>query len=103
MLSGTLANVAVKIFGDDLHELRRLARQAQAAMSGVTGVVDLSLEQQTEIPTLSIRPDSALSARYGLPTGELASRIQAVLLGNDIARIPEVPANFPPIPRSGHP
>jgi hypothetical protein len=46
MLSGTLANVAVKIFGDDLHELRRLARQAQTVMSGVPGVVDLSSEQQ---------------------------------------------------------
>ena len=46
MLSGTLANVAVKIFGDDLHQLRLLAREVQAAMAGTPGVVDLSLEQQ---------------------------------------------------------
>src|SRR5712672_1459465 len=44
MLSGTLANIAVKIFGDDLRELRLLARQVQASMAGVPGVVDLSLE-----------------------------------------------------------
>ena len=57
MLSGTLANVAVKIFGDDLRQLRLLARQVQASMAEVPGVVDLSLEQQTDIPTLRIRAD----------------------------------------------
>src|SRR5207247_830746 len=69
MLSGTRANIAVKIFGDDLRELRRVAREAQGAMSGVPGVVDLSLEQQMDIPTLRIRPDAALTARFGLPAG----------------------------------
>jgi CzcA family heavy metal efflux pump len=101
MLSGTLANVAVKIFGDDLRDLRRLARQVQTAMSGVPGVVDLSSEQQMEIPTLSIRPDPVLSARYGLPTGEVASRVQAVLLGNEIGRILEGQISFPLIARYG--
>jgi len=103
MLSGTLANVAVKIFGDDLRELRRLARQTQIVMSGVPGVVDLAPEQQMEIPTLSIRPDAALSARYGLPTGEVASRVQAVLLGNEIGRILEGQISFPLIARYGDP
>ena len=63
MLSGTLANVAVKVFGDDLRELRVVARQVQAEISSVPGVVDLSLEQQTDIPTLRIHPDPALAAR----------------------------------------
>jgi Cu/Ag efflux pump CusA len=103
MLSGTLANVAVKIFGEDLHELRRLARETQTAMSGVPGVVDLAPEQQMEIPTLSIRPDAAVSARYGLPTGEVASRVQAVLLGNEIGRILEGQVSFPLIARYGDP
>src|SRR5882724_12336926 len=76
MLSGTLANVAVKIFGDDLRQLRLLARQVQGEMTGVPGVVDLSLEQQTDIPTLRIRPEPALVARYGLPAGEVAERIE---------------------------
>src|SRR5436190_5799159 len=73
MLSGTLANIAVKIFGDDLRQLRLLARQVQTEMAGVPGVVDLSLEQQTDIPTLRIRPDPALVSRYGLPAGEVAA------------------------------
>src|SRR5207247_2367808 len=95
MLSGTLANVAVKIFGDDLHELRLLARQVQAAMSGTPGVVDLALEQQTEIPTLRIRPDPASAARLGLPAGEVADRIQTVLVGSEVGRILEGQVSFP--------
>ena len=50
MLSGTRANIAVKVFGEDLQELRRLAEQVRGVMAGVPGVVDLSLEQQTESP-----------------------------------------------------
>jgi Cu/Ag efflux pump CusA len=103
MLSGTLANVAVKIFGDDLRELRRMARQVQTVMSDVPGVVDLSSEQQMEIPTLSVRPDGALSARYGLPTGVVASRVQAVLLGNEVGRILEGQVSFPLIAKYGDP
>lgn len=95
MLSGTLENIAVKIFGDDLTELRLLARQAQTAMSGVPGVVDLSLEQQTNIPTLRIRPDPALVARYGLPAGEVAGRIQTALVGSEVGRILEGQVSFP--------
>src|SRR5215472_16829953 len=95
MLSGTLANIAVKIFGDDLRTLRVLARQAQTAMSGVPGVVDLSMEQQTDIPTLNIRPDPARVARYSLPAGEVSDRIETALLGTEVGRIYEGQVNFP--------
>jgi len=95
MLSGTLANIAVKIFGDDLRQLRLLARQVQTAMVGVPGVVDLSLEQQTDIPTLRIRPDPSLIARYGLPAGEVTERIETVLVGTEVGRILDGPVSFP--------
>jgi len=95
MLSGTLANVAVKIFGDDLRQLRLLARQVQREMTSVPGVVDLSLEQQTDIPTLRIRPDPALAARYGLAAGEVAERIETVLIGTEVGRILEGQVSFP--------
>ncbi|MGH9721035.1 MAG: efflux RND transporter permease subunit, partial [Bryobacteraceae bacterium] len=72
MLSGVRANVAVKVFGDDLMALRALARQVQAAMVGIPGVVDLSTEQQTDIPTLQIKINASSAARYGLKTGEAA-------------------------------
>lgn len=103
MLSGTLANIAVKIFGDDLRELRLLARQVQGAMAGVPGVVDLSLEQQTDIPTLRIRPDPMLVARYGLPAGEVAERIETVLIGSEVGRILEGQVSFPLIAKYGDP
>jgi CzcA family heavy metal efflux pump len=95
MLSGTLANIAVKIFGDDLRTLRTLARQAQTAMAGVPGVVDLSVEQQTDIPTLNIRPDPSRVARYGLPAGEVSDRIETALLGTEVGRIFEGQVSFP--------
>ena len=57
MLSGTRANIAVKIFGDDLQILRQLATQVQAQMAQVPGVVDLSAEAQADIPTLKVRVD----------------------------------------------
>ena len=103
MLSGTLANIAVKIFGDDLRQLRILARQAQTAMSGVPGVVDLSMEQQTDIPTLRIRPDPSVVARYGLPAGEVADRIQTVLLGAEVGRVIDGQVSFPLIAKYDDP
>ena len=69
MLSGTRANIAVKIFGDDLPTLRQLASQVQAQMSQVAGVVDLATEAQTDIPTLKVRVDPAAAARQGLASG----------------------------------
>jgi len=95
MLSGTLANIAVKIFGDDLRQLRLLAKEVQTAMAGVRGVVDLSLEQQTDIPTLRIRADPALAARYGLPAGEVSERIETVLVGREVGRILDGQVSFP--------
>ena len=95
MLSGTLANIAVKIFGDDLRQLRLLAKQVQTEMAGVPGVVDLSQEQQTDIPTLRIRADAALAARYGLPAGEVTQRIETVLVGSEVGRILDGQVSFP--------
>jgi CzcA family heavy metal efflux pump len=95
MLSGTLANIAVKIFGDDLRQLRLLAKEVQTAMAGVPGVVDLSLEQQTDIPTLRIRADPALAARYGLPAGEVSERIETVMVGREVGRILDGQVSFP--------
>lgn len=103
MLSGTRANIAAKIFGDDLRELRRLAREVQTTMANVPGVVDLSTEQQTDIPTLRVRPDPALAARYGLPAGEVAERIQTVLVGSEVGRILEGQVNFPLVAKYADP
>jgi CzcA family heavy metal efflux pump len=99
MLSGTRANIAVKVFGDDLALLRSLARQVEGAMRGIDGVVDLSMEQQTDIPTVrvNVRPEDA--ARYGLQPGEVASMIQTAFVGTEVNRVMEGQVSFPMVVR----
>ena len=99
MLSGTRANIAVKVFGDDLTMLRSLARQVEAAMRGVNGVVDLSMEQQTDIPTVRVRVRPEDAARYGLQPGEVASMIQTAFVGIEVNRVLEGQISFPMIVR----
>ena len=99
MLSGTRASIAVKIFGDDLHVLRSLARQVEAAMRGVPGVVDLSTEQQADIPTVRVKYDRDALARHGLPAGTAAEALQTVFAGKEVGRIFEGQVAFPIVVR----
>jgi CzcA family heavy metal efflux pump len=99
MLSGTRANIAVKIFGDDLATLRALAKQVQTVMSRVQGVVDLAVEQQTDIPTLRIKVDRAVAARYGLPSGKVTETVQTAFLGKEVSQILEGQVSFPLVVR----
>jgi Cu/Ag efflux pump CusA len=89
MLSGTRANVAVKIFGDDLHTLRALGNKVRQAMATVPGVVDLSVEQQVDIPTLSVRFDRKALARYGVMIKDVAHQLEAALQGVTASRVLE--------------
>jgi len=66
MLSGTRASIAVKIFGDDLTELRRLGTQLESIARNVPGVVDLAREQQSDIPFIRVRFDREAIARHGM-------------------------------------
>jgi Cu/Ag efflux pump CusA len=99
MLSGTRANIAVKVFGDDLTMLRALGKQVQAAMTGIPGVVDLSAEQQMDIPLLRVKTKAAEAARYGLPSGEASAAIQTAYVGKEVSRILEGQLSFPLIVR----
>ena len=99
MLSGTRANIAVKVFGDDLVPLRSLARQIESAMKEVDGVVDLSVEQQTDIPTVRVLVRSEDAARYGLQPGEVAAKIQTAFVGIEVNRILEGQHSFPLVVR----
>jgi CzcA family heavy metal efflux pump len=94
MLSGTRANIAVKIFGDDLLELRRLAELVRAAMMDVEGVVDLSVEQQADIPFLTITLDRAAIARHGLRVRDVTEAIETAFGGQEVSRILEGRAAF---------
>src|SRR5262245_49966383 len=94
MLSGTRANIAVKVFGDDLHELRRTAERVRAAMSEVPGVVDLSVEQQTDIPFLTIRFDRSAIARHGVRVRDVAEAVETAFGGQAVSRVLEGRAAF---------
>lgn len=95
MLSGTRANIAVKIFSDDLQVLRTTAGQVQAAMANVAGVVDLSTEMQTEIPTLRVKVEPELTARYGVPAGTVAETLQTARVGRVVGQVLEGQKSFP--------
>ncbi|MGE0703879.1 MAG: efflux RND transporter permease subunit, partial [Vicinamibacterales bacterium] len=99
MLSGTRAAIAVKIFGDDLQVLRQLASQIQAEMAQVSGVVDLSTEAQTDIPTLRVRIDPSAAARQGLETGLVAEVLQTARVGHTVSEILEGQIAFPLVVR----
>ncbi|MCP5119000.1 MAG: efflux RND transporter permease subunit, partial [bacterium] len=89
MLSGTRSNIAVKIFGDDLQTLRSVAKEVEAAMRDVDGVVDLAPEQQADIPTVRVRFDRAALSRYGLPAGAAAEALQTAFVGRQVGLILE--------------
>lgn len=89
MLSGTRANIAVKIFGADLYQLRSLAETARQSMQGVTGVVDLSVEQQTEVPVLKIKFERESIARHALTIRDVANTVEAALQGVKVSRVLE--------------
>jgi CzcA family heavy metal efflux pump len=87
MLSGTRANIAVKVFGDDLATLRRLGEHVRDAMSKVAGVVDLSLEQQMDIPFVRFVLNRAAIARQGLKAEDVAEAIETSFAGATVGRI----------------
>jgi CzcA family heavy metal efflux pump len=89
MLSGTRANIAVKVFGPDLYRLRDVGSQIQRVMQGVHGLADLQLEQQTDVPQLRIRPDRTTLAQYGMTVGQLAEAIDVAFNGRVVSQVLE--------------
>src|SRR3989441_21195 len=87
MLSGTRASIAVKVFGDDLSTLRRLGERARDVMSRIPGVVDLSLEQQMEIPTVRFVLNRTAIGRYGLHANDVGEAIETAFAGATVGRI----------------
>jgi CzcA family heavy metal efflux pump len=94
MLSGTRANIAVKIFGPDLYTLRQVGTQVRDAMQGVAGVADLQLEQQMDVPQLRIRADRGALARYGMTVGALAAAIDVAFNGEEVSQVLEEGRSF---------
>jgi copper/silver efflux system protein len=89
MLSGTRANIAVKLFGPDLYQLRQIGTQIRDVMAGVPGVADLQLEQQSDVPQLRIKADRSALARHGMSVGQLAEAIDVALNGEAVSQVLE--------------
>jgi CzcA family heavy metal efflux pump len=87
MLSGTRANIAIKVFGDDLRILRRLGEHVREAVSTVPGVVDLSLEQQMDVPFIRFVLNRQAIARHGLRTEDVADAVETSFAGATVGRI----------------
>jgi CzcA family heavy metal efflux pump len=94
MLSGTRANIAVKIFGEELSELRRLGRQIESRIKFIPGTADVAMEQQAEIPYITLRFDREALARYGLRVADISEAAEAAFAGVEAGRILEGQAGF---------
>ncbi len=89
MLSGTRASIAVKIFGPDLYELRRLAGQIASVAEGVEGTVDVAMEQQADVPQIRVDMNRLAMARFGVTPGHLAEAIDVALAGEAVSQVLE--------------
>ncbi len=89
MLSGTRANIAVKVFGTSLHQLRALANSIKTEMEKVDGAVDIAVEQEVEVPQIKIKFNRQAMARYGVTVGELAEAIDLAFNGEVASEIRE--------------
>lgn len=89
MLSGTEAQIAIKLFGDDLATLYNIGNKIKNHISEVSGVVDVNIEQQVERPQLDIRPKRDMLAYYGVTLGEFADIINVALAGEKVSQVYE--------------
>lgn len=94
MLSGTRANIAIKLFGPDLSELFMLGSQIGHSIEGVEGLVDVSVEQQTETPQLQLRPNRAMLARYGITVEQFNRFVELAFAGEKLGDIYEGERSF---------
>lgn len=87
MLSGTEANIAIKLFGTDLNQMFTIGNQIKAVIQNVPGLVDLKVEQQIERPQLTITPKRELLAKYGIPLPEFEEYVNVMLGGEVVSQV----------------
>ncbi|MDE5684823.1 MAG: efflux RND transporter permease subunit, partial [Muribaculaceae bacterium] len=89
MLSGSQAQIAIKIFGSDLERLYTIGKQVKEAAESVPGLVDINIEQQTERPQLLIRPRRDALALHGIRLGDFGKAIETIMGGTVVAQVYE--------------
>ena len=94
MLSGTQANIAIKLFGEDLNKMYSLGKEIKSAIGGIPGIADVTVEQQVERAELQIVPRREMLVRYGIPLSEFSEFIQVALQGEAVSQIYDGSATF---------
>lgn len=89
MLSGTKANIAIKLFGNDLNKLYSLGSEIKGTIQDVQGIADLTLEQQVERPQLQIKPKRDMLAKYGITLPQFSEFINVALSGQTVSQVNE--------------
>ena len=102
MLSGTQANIAIKLFGDDLNRMFQLGNEIKQKIQDVPGVADLTVEQQIERPQLTIRPRREMLARYGINLPQFSEFVNACLAGEAVSQVYEQGKSFDLVVRVRH-
>ncbi|WP_409266282.1 efflux RND transporter permease subunit [Massilia sp. BHUDP2] len=87
LLSGVRAQIAVKIYGDDIDTLRGLAEDLRGRVAGIPGLVDLSVERQVLIPQVKLRIDYRKAAQHGLAAGEVLQALQSLSEGTRVTQV----------------
>lgn len=89
MLSGTRANIAIKLFGTDLDKMFLLGNQIKSVIGGIPGIADLNVEQQIERPQLQIVPNREMMAKYGITPSEFNDMVEVYLAGKVVSQVYE--------------
>ena len=94
MLSGTKANIAIKLFGSDLNKMYEVGQKIKTSISGVEGIADINVEQQVERPELNITPKREMLARYGISLPEFAEVVRVMMEGEVVSTVYEGNRSF---------
>ncbi|MEI6680090.1 MAG: efflux RND transporter permease subunit [Mariniphaga sp.] len=94
MLSGTRANIAIKLFGTDLGKLFSIANQIKSNVEGINGLVDISVEQQIDIPQIQIKPKREMLAKHGITINQFTEFVDVAFAGEKVSEVFEGNRSF---------
>lgn len=94
MLSGTQANIAIKLFGDDLNRMFLIGNEIKESIASVEGIADLNVEQQIERPELKIVPRRDMLRKYGITLPEFAEFVSVCMAGETVSQVYESGKSF---------